>query len=110
MQTIFLYCIALKYLYSAPQQPWANRGAFGSTIRLVLWWHCVDDDDSDDDDHKTDVTLISDDSLLHTEVMNILPVVQNVMAMAIDMEKDVQFRIFLLSPDLQGLDYGKTEV
>src|SRR6218665_431850 len=25
-----LYCIVLKYLYSAPQQPWANRGAFGS--------------------------------------------------------------------------------
>lgn len=42
--------------------------------------------------------------------MNMLPVVQNVMAMANDMEKDVQFRIFLLSPDLQGLDYGRTEV
>jgi len=26
-----LYCIVFKYLYSAPQQPWANRGAFGST-------------------------------------------------------------------------------
>jgi len=25
-----LYCIVFKYLYSAPQQPWANRGAFGS--------------------------------------------------------------------------------
>jgi len=24
-----LYCIVVKYLYSAPQQPWANRGAFG---------------------------------------------------------------------------------
>jgi len=23
------YCIVFKYLYSAPQQPWANRGAFG---------------------------------------------------------------------------------
>jgi len=30
---IVLYCIVLccvQYLYSAPQQPWANRGAFGS--------------------------------------------------------------------------------
>jgi len=25
-----LYCIVFKYLYSAPQQPWVNRGAFGS--------------------------------------------------------------------------------
>src|SRR6218665_115848 len=25
-----LYCIVFKYLYSAPQQPWPNRGAFGS--------------------------------------------------------------------------------
>jgi len=25
-----LYCIVFKYLYSDPQQPWANRGAFGS--------------------------------------------------------------------------------
>ena len=23
-----LYCIVFKYLYSAPKQPWANRGAF----------------------------------------------------------------------------------
>jgi len=22
--------MVIKYLYSAPQQPWANRGAFGS--------------------------------------------------------------------------------
>src|SRR6218665_1974475 len=27
---IVLYCIVFNYLYSAPQQPWANRGAFGS--------------------------------------------------------------------------------
>src|SRR6218665_3762431 len=27
---IVLYCMVFKYLYSAPQQPWANRGAFGS--------------------------------------------------------------------------------
>ena len=27
---IVLYCIVFKYLYSAPQQPQANRGAFGS--------------------------------------------------------------------------------
>ena len=26
----FLYCIVFKYLYSAPQQLKANRGAFGS--------------------------------------------------------------------------------
>jgi len=25
-----LYRIVFRYLYSAPQQPWANRGAFGS--------------------------------------------------------------------------------
>jgi len=25
-----IYCIVFKYLYSAPQQPWVNRGAFGS--------------------------------------------------------------------------------
>jgi len=25
-----LYCIVSKYLYSAPQQPWANRGTFDS--------------------------------------------------------------------------------
>jgi len=28
---IVLYCIVFKYLYSAPQQPRANRGAFGLT-------------------------------------------------------------------------------
>jgi len=27
-----LYCIVFKYLYSAPQQPWANVGVFGSII------------------------------------------------------------------------------
>ena len=25
-----IFCIVFKYLYSAPQQPWANRGAFSS--------------------------------------------------------------------------------
>ena len=25
-----VYCIAFKYLYSAPQQSWTNRGGFGS--------------------------------------------------------------------------------
>jgi len=25
-----LYCIIFKYLYSAPQHPWSNRGAFAS--------------------------------------------------------------------------------
>jgi len=28
--TIVLHCIVFKYLYSTPQQPWANRGTFGS--------------------------------------------------------------------------------
>src|SRR6218665_1816448 len=28
--SIVLYCNVFKYLYSTPQQPWANRGAFGS--------------------------------------------------------------------------------
>jgi len=29
-QSHLLYCIVFEYLYSAPQQPWANRGAFDS--------------------------------------------------------------------------------
>src|SRR6218665_2079988 len=29
---VLLYCIAFEYLYSAPQQPWANRGAL---VRLA---------------------------------------------------------------------------
>jgi len=27
-----MYCIVFNYLYSSPQQPWVNRGAFGSII------------------------------------------------------------------------------
>src|SRR6218665_574497 len=30
LQDWLLYCIVFKYLYSSPQQPWANIGAFGS--------------------------------------------------------------------------------
>ena len=28
-ERLLLYCIVFEYLYSALQQPWANRGAFG---------------------------------------------------------------------------------
>jgi len=31
---IVLYCIVLKYLYSAPQQPKANRGAWGKQRQI----------------------------------------------------------------------------
>src|SRR6218665_861226 len=30
--SIVLYCNVFKYLYSAPQQPWANRGVFFGSI------------------------------------------------------------------------------
>jgi len=35
MNPIELYYIVFKYLYSAPQQPWANRETEALLVRLV---------------------------------------------------------------------------
>jgi len=51
-----------------------------------------------------------EDQLLQDEVINILPLVQNVNAMAVEMHKPVMFSMMLVSPEARGLDHGRTEV
>jgi len=51
-----------------------------------------------------------EDKLLQDEVINILPLVQNVNAMAEEMQKPVAFSMKLVSPEARGLDHGRTEV
>lgn len=51
-----------------------------------------------------------DDSLLIREVLDILPIVQNVTAMAKDMKRAAKFSLLLLSSEARGLDSGATEV
>jgi len=51
-----------------------------------------------------------EDKLLQDEVINILPLVQNVNAMAEEMQKPVAFSMMLVSPEARGLDHGRTEV
>jgi len=52
----------------------------------------------------------SEDKLLQTEVISVLPLVQNVNAMADEMQKPVAFSMMLVSPEARGLDHGRTEV
>jgi len=52
----------------------------------------------------------TEDKLLQDEVINILPLVQNVNAMAEEMQKPVAFSMMLVSPEARGLDHGRTEV
>jgi len=52
----------------------------------------------------------SEDKLLQDEIINILPLVQNVNAMAEEMQKPVAFSIMLVSPEARGLEHGRTEV
>lgn len=54
--------------------------------------------------------LCVEDQLLQDEVINILPLVQNVNAMAVEMHKPMAFSMMLVSPEARGLDYGRTEV
>jgi hypothetical protein len=54
--------------------------------------------------------LTSEDRLLQDEVINILPLVQNVNAMAEEMSKSVAFSMLLVSPEARGLDTGRTEL
>lgn len=54
--------------------------------------------------------LSSEDKLLQDEVINILPLVQNVNAMAEEMQKPVVFSNMLVSPEARGLDHGRSEV
>jgi len=51
-----------------------------------------------------------EDKLLQDEIINILPLVQNVNAMAEEMQKPVAFSIMLVSPEARGLEHGRTEV
>ena len=48
--------------------------------------------------------------MLQDEVINIMPLVQNVNAMAVEMQKLVAFNMMLVSPEARGLDHGRTEV
>lgn len=52
----------------------------------------------------------SEDKLLQSEVISVLPLVQNVNAMADEMQKPVAFSMMLVSPEARGLDHGRTEV
>ena len=52
----------------------------------------------------------SEDKLLQDEVINILPLVQNVNAMAEELQKPTAFSMLLVSPEARGLDHGRTEV
>jgi len=56
------------------------------------------------------IIYCSEDKLLQDEVINILPLVQNVNAMAEEMQKLVAFSMMLVSPEARGLDHGRTEV
>ncbi|KAI0215595.1 hypothetical protein LSAT2_032357 [Lamellibrachia satsuma] len=51
-----------------------------------------------------------EDSLLQEEVMTIMQLVQDVNAMADDMDKPVDFSVLLVSAEARGLDKGRTEV
>ena len=52
----------------------------------------------------------SEDKLLQDEVISIMPLVQNVNAMAVEMRKPVSFHMKLVSPEARGMDHGRTEV
>lgn len=54
--------------------------------------------------------VCSEDKLLQDEVINIMPLVQNVNAMAEEMQKPVAFSMLLVSPEARGLERGRTEV
>lgn len=56
------------------------------------------------------IHISSEDKLLQDEVINILPLVQNINAMAEEMQKPVAFSMMLVSPEARGLDHGRTEV
>jgi len=58
----------------------------------------------------SELTRSLEDKLLQDEVINILPLVQNVNAMAVEMQKLVAFSMMLVSPEARGLDHGRTEV
>ena len=51
-----------------------------------------------------------EDSMLQTEVMSLMQLVQDVNAMAEDLFKPIQFNIILVSPEARGLESGRTEV
>jgi len=54
--------------------------------------------------------MCTDDKHLQDEVMNLMPMVQSVNAMAEEMDKPVEFSMLLVSPEARGLDTGRTEV
>jgi len=51
-----------------------------------------------------------EDKLLQDEIISILPLVQNINAMAEEMKKPVAFSMMLVSPEARGLEHGRTEV
>ena len=54
--------------------------------------------------------LSSEDTLLTQEVMSLMQLVQDVNAMAEDLDRHTRFEIMLLSPEARGLETGRTEV
>jgi len=54
--------------------------------------------------------IFSEDKLLQDEIISILPLIQNVNAMAEEMQKPVAFSMMLVSSEARGLDRGRTEV
>ena len=57
---------------------------------------------------KTYLSL-TEDTLLQEEVMSVMQLIQDVNAMAEDMDKAAEFNIELLSPEARGLENGRTE-
>ncbi|ELT96154.1 hypothetical protein CAPTEDRAFT_129452, partial [Capitella teleta] len=56
------------------------------------------------------LNISDENALLQEEVMSMHQMLQDVNAMAEDMQKDVRFSILLLSAEARGLDRGSTEV
>ena len=54
--------------------------------------------------------LYTEDGLLQEEVMAVMQLVQDVNAMAEDLDKPAEFAILLVSAEARGLDCGRTEV
>ena len=52
----------------------------------------------------------SEDSVLQEEVMSIMQLVQDVNAMAEDMDKQAEFSLVLVSAEARGIETGRTEV
>ena len=54
--------------------------------------------------------ITSEDAILQQEVMSLMQLVNDVNAMAEDLERSTEFSILLISPEARGLESGRTEV